>query len=202
LANQYGLTEISDEARNSILEHYKAGIGIDTMVKQGLSPYGHALTTRIIKESKVPRMPVGNQVKYKPKCPDNKVCPSCGEEKPKEAFGSHAWNKDGLRSQCKVCRTEQERPGQLKRKYGITPEQYDKMYQDQKGLCACCGQPETAIHWKGRKRTLAVDHDHVTGQVRQLICHRCNVVIGLTKENPDLCELLRSYILKHKERQG
>jgi hypothetical protein len=199
MPNQHCLTEISEEDRESILEYYKTGIGVDTLVKRGLSPYGHVVTQRVIRESKIPKMPRGNQVHYKPKCPDNKVCPRCKLEKPKEAFGTHCTNKDGLRSHCRKCRTEMERPGGIRRHHGISLEDYDMMFAKQKGLCACCGKPETSKKRKDRC-SLSIDHDHKTGKVRQLLCHRCNVVLGLVYENPTLCELLRSYILKHKER--
>lgn len=197
MGNQHQLTEIPEDIRNSVIDAYKTGIGINILVKT--QPIGRDLIRRILRESKMPRMPVGRQVKFKPICPDKKVCPVCSLEKDKEDFGPSS-RKDGLRSQCKTCRSEKERPGRIRRQYGITTEDCDKIFQSQNGLCACCGQPETAVHWKGKKRTLAIDHDHVTGKVRQLICHRCNIVIGLVKENPDICELVRNYILNHQER--
>ncbi len=125
------------------------------------------------------------------------MCPVCGIEKDKDEFGVHTCCKDGLRAQCKSCRSELERPGNLKRKYGITAETYDTMWKSQSGLCACCGRPEKALHWKGKKRMLAINHDHVTGQVRQLICHRCNIMLGLAKESPEILRQLADYIARH-----
>lgn len=142
---------------------------------------------------------MGRVVKYKPSSPDRKVCPVCGVEKDKEAFGKHNSRKDGLRAQCKTCRVELERPGSLKRLYGISAEDYAEMHKAQKGLCACCGQAESAMHWKGKKRVLAIDHNHTTGKVRQLICHRCNIILGLAKENPMLLDNIKNYIAKHTE---
>jgi hypothetical protein len=196
MANQYCLTEIPDDERQHVVELYKTGIGIDTIVKRGLSPYGHVVTARIIRESKIPRMPRGNQIKYQPQCPNNKVCSCCGDEKSKERFSPYKTATDGLRGQCKECRVETERRNQLKRNYGITQQVYEEMYTQQRGLCACCGQPETSRRRKDRG-SLSIDHDHRTGKVRQLLCHRCNVTLGLVKENSDLCELLRQYILTH-----
>ena len=125
------------------------------------------------------------------------MCPVCGIEKDKKEFGVHTSQKDGLRAQCKQCRAELERPGSIKRKYGISIGVYDAMHKSQSGLCACCGQPETALHWKGKRRVLAIDHDHKTGQVRQLICHRCNIILGLAKEDPETLRQLANYMTRH-----
>lgn len=66
------------------------------------------------------------------------------------------------------------REAALKRKYGITVEQWDRMYTLQKGRCPVCTRP---VHKPGNasgKRAAAVDHDHKTGRVRGLTCYRCN----------------------------
>jgi hypothetical protein len=58
-----------------------------------------------------------------------------------------------------------------KSKYGITPEQYDAMVLSQEGRCGICECPltETGTH---------LDHSHVTGKVRGILCNRCNVGLG------------------------
>lgn len=84
----------------------------------------------------------------------------------------------------------------LKRHYGITLEQYAKMYKKQNGVCAICNKPETA---KG-KEFLAVDHDHTTNQIRQLLCGNCNKGLGLFLESPELLIKAITYMLKHKNR--
>lgn len=59
--------------------------------------------------------------------------------------------------------------------YGITIERYDAMYEAQEGRCAiCCDHHEPYV--------LRVDHNHVTKQVRGLLCHPCNAAIGFFKE--------------------
>jgi hypothetical protein len=57
------------------------------------------------------------------------------------------------------------------RKFGVTPEQYEAMWQAQDGRCAIC------MNREGRRR-FAVDHDHNTNVVRALLCSRCNDAIG------------------------
>lgn len=64
------------------------------------------------------------------------------------------------------------------KKFGITPEQYDQMLHEQQGVCAACGKAETHRNQFGVCR-LAVDHNHDTGQVRGLLCGRCNRALGL-----------------------
>lgn len=66
-------------------------------------------------------------------------------------------------------------------KYGITIEDYERMFSSQKGVCAVCGNPETAKN----KTHLAVDHNHTTGAVRMLLCWKCNRDLG-TYENRKL----------------
>ena len=57
----------------------------------------------------------------------------------------------------------------LKRKYGITEEQYDYLLRKQEFRCGVCGRPSV-----GFKSRLCVDHDHSTGEVRGLLCNYCN----------------------------
>ena len=59
----------------------------------------------------------------------------------------------------------------LRRKFGITLAEYDRMHQQQDGLCAICRRPERAVHARtGRLKSLAVDHNHTTGKIRGLLC--------------------------------
>lgn len=61
----------------------------------------------------------------------------------------------------------------LKRLYGITLDDYNKMFATQNGCCIICGQHQTK-----KERSLAVDHDHLTGNVRALLCGGCNTQLG------------------------
>lgn len=69
----------------------------------------------------------------------------------------------------------------LKRLYGITLEDYNRLLTEQNSCCAICNLHETAHN--GR---LHVDHCHTTGKVRGLLCHGCNTGIGLFKESEDI----------------
>lgn len=72
----------------------------------------------------------------------------------------------------------------LKRFYNLTLEQYDAMLEKQGGVCGICGKPETMV-LRNNVSMLTVDHDHVTGQIRGLLCHRCNRGIGLFRDDPE-----------------
>ena len=89
----------------------------------------------------------------------------------------------------------------LKAGYGISLDQYDKMFQEQNGVCAICGKKETSINQYGVKR-LAVDHDHKTGKIRGLLCFKCNVIIGHLGEDWVLTKKITEYIHKHNGEGG
>lgn len=82
-----------------------------------------------------------------------------------------------------------------KNKYGLSPEEYLRMLVEQDHLCAICGNPETR-QIKGKLTSLSVDHDHKTGKVRQLLCNRCNVILGKLKENINVSRAITEYLLK------
>jgi hypothetical protein len=72
----------------------------------------------------------------------------------------------------------------LKERYGITPEKYTELLVVQEGRCAICGNKETARHNRSNEiQKLAVDHCHVTGKVRGLLCQDCNR--GISKFHED-----------------
>jgi len=88
----------------------------------------------------------------------------------------------------------------LKRKYGLSAEQYLAMLAQQGGCCAICGKPETA-RWRGTLCRLSVDHDHTTGEIRGLTCRRCNSILGLAKDDKSILTRAIQYLQKHRRRQ-
>jgi hypothetical protein len=128
-----------------------------------------------------------------------KTCCQCGFTKNVTEFSLHADTHDGIQPACKECNNKRGKNQRLQRKFGITEAEYNEMLESQGGVCAICGQPETRTKF-GKPTLLAVDHNHKTGKVRQLICFRCNVVIGRIEENPILCDKIRAYLVQHNGR--
>lgn len=90
-----------------------------------------------------------------------------------------------------------QRHSNLQRIYGITLPEYERMWAEQEGLCAICGYPETGTHNRGKvtvELSLAVDHDHRTGAIRGLLCHKCNKAIGLFDDDPGLLRAAAAYV--------
>jgi hypothetical protein len=79
----------------------------------------------------------------------------------------------------------------LAHNYALTIEGYNILFVVQNGCCAICGD-----HQNNMKRKLSVDHNHITGEVRGLLCHKCNVAIGLMKDNVDTLANAIKYLLK------
>ena len=75
---------------------------------------------------------------------------------------------------------ERVEAARLQRLYGLSLAEKEKMLAAQGGVCACCGSTNDGYR---RSSTLAVDHDHNTGQIRGLLCHACNLGIGNLGDN-------------------
>jgi hypothetical protein len=140
-----------------------------------------------------------------------KKCTKCREEKELiiENFPPRKDTKDGFRSECRECRKLRNREaygptykkknqaGHRRRKYGITTEKYNTVLDKQKGVCAICGTKEKRSI-RGAEPELSVDHDHKTGEIRGLLCHRCNSGLGLFQED---LRILRRAVRYLKERK-
>lgn len=75
--------------------------------------------------------------------------------------------------------------------YGLTPEEYEKMLENQGGVCAICQSPHPRM--KNAKR-LYVDHCHETGTVRGLLCHQCNAMLGHSGDSPETLRKAAIYL--------
>jgi hypothetical protein len=82
-------------------------------------------------------------------------------------------------------RTEKQhktREHQLRRDYDLTTEEFYEMIRDQDYKCLICNEffePTLINHGK----TPCVDHDHKTGKVRGILCHKCNLGLGYFDDN-------------------
>jgi len=152
--------------------------------------------------------------------PKTKKCSKCGEVKAVAGFSKNKVNKDGLCYWCKKCQAEYRAKPEvkkrmagygaewghkwytkpenkkrvserdLKRKYGITQEQWDKMFADQNYCCASC--QNNVSNGKG----WVVDHSHKTGKVRGILCDSCNKMLGHAKDSPPILQLGAAYLEK------
>ena len=79
----------------------------------------------------------------------------------------------------------------IQREYGLSMDAYESMFKGQGEVCAACGSNDWS-HSRGK--CPVVDHDHNTGDVRGILCHRCNVAIGLLRDDPRVARLLAEYL--------
>lgn len=144
-----------------------------------------------------------------------RTCTMCQAEKPLSDFGQRG-ERDGTplyKSRCKACEAERAREwyynnkergdansrrSRLNARFGITPEEYERLLADQGGVCAICANPERTER-DGKPMRLSVDHCHTTGKVRGLLCHGCNRSIGLFGEDVDLMEKAAQYLERHRD---
>ena len=137
-----------------------------------------------------------------------KLCSKCGVEKDLSEFSPHPRGIYKKQPQCKKCRaamsTEYKRKrlendkdfnrkNNLKQNYGITLDEYNKMYENQKGCCKICGE-----HQESFSVTLAVDHCHTTGKVRGLLCRSCNTALGSFRDNITNLQSAIDYLKEHQ----
>lgn len=90
----------------------------------------------------------------------------------------------------KKAQREKSHATHIGKTYGITSEEYQKILDFQGGACAICQRA------KGISKRLAVDHDHVTGAVRMLLCTKCNRMLGHLRDDPEAFERA-AYCLRH-----
>jgi hypothetical protein len=77
----------------------------------------------------------------------------------------------------------------LSKNYGITEDEYKRLFDQQHGVCAICGRTET-----GKHGYLCVDHDHKTNKIRGLLCYRCNAALGQVNDNASILEKMIVYL--------
>jgi hypothetical protein len=88
--------------------------------------------------------------------------------------------------------SEKSRRYNLSRNYGLSVPDFEGMLRVQRSRCAICGSLPDGPHG-----VLVVDHDHMTGHVRQLLCNNCNMAVGLLRDDPIRAAELAAYLLRH-----
>ena len=77
-------------------------------------------------------------------------------------------------------------------------ETYESLFEQQSGVCAICGKPETRKTQTGGVSSLAVDHDHKTGAIRGLLCMTCNNALGHFYDSIELLENAIRYLKREQ----
>lgn len=89
-----------------------------------------------------------------------------------------------------------QRKTHWKIKYGLTWGGYLEILKSQGGKCGICGSPDPgqSTSVAGMAGNFPVDHDHLTNQVRGLLCHKCNLGLGLFGDDPEMLLKAISYL--------
>lgn len=141
---------------------------------------------------------------------NDKICRKCKEAKPLAMFSKGGKSTpDGLAGWCKPCMKsyaadyykkntakmrESARASGLRCYFNLSVEDYENMYRAQNGVCAICSK----LCISGRR--LAVDHDHATGQIRGLLCYRCNSGLGYFKDSLENLSSAIDYLTRASEK--
>lgn len=111
-----------------------------------------------------------------------KAC-KCGATDPRVFSKKSRW--------CRACVREAVRDHRY-RKLGVSRDEYLAVLQGQLGACAICGKNEQPV--EGGRRGLHLDHDHVTGKRRGVLCSKCNQLLGWVKDSVEHLELAIAYL--------
>lgn len=127
------------------------------------------------------------------------------KERPVGDFYRRKASKDGLSNRCKYCESKVHqayykkkrvkkihRKSKLRLNYNLTIEDFNRMFRDQGGACAVCSK--TGVK-------LVVDHDHVSGVPRELLCSSCNTGLGFFGDDVDIMQRAINYLVKHGQNQ-
>lgn len=130
-----------------------------------------------------------------------KTCRKCKQHKEVSSFGKRGGKPHLYRSECRSCESQRTRINyakqpkfiqeknhlsRIKLLYGLSNVEYYQLVQKQDNKCAIC----LSTH----KNRLNVDHDHMSGHVRGLLCPSCNRGLGYFKDRLDLLELAIDYL--------
>ena len=140
---------------------------------------------------------------------ERNICKKCGIAKEKKEFGKDAAKAKGITEWCKVCKSayrtknrkdnpeawkKRDLKSDLKKLYGMSVETYEFMRLRQNGRCACCGEHESKF-----KRRLNVDHCHQSGEIRSLLCQKCNPGLGYFDDSVKKLQMAITYLKKFKK---
>lgn len=144
-----------------------------------------------------------------PKDAPDKKCIGCQEIKKASSF-YYNWKQEEFTARCKPCHAESSRKlyankskfrvlqndAYYRRHYGITLLEVEELKQKANHQCQICS---SEFSEKNKPR---VDHCHSTGKIRGLLCHKCNVALGLLQDSSKLLRKAASYVSKTSKRKN
>ncbi len=131
--------------------------------------------------------------------PNTKVCSKCNLKQDLSSFIEKEYKtKEGISSciynVCKSCDNKRNKISRLK-EFSLDESFYNLLLLLQSNKCLICHEEEPKIDKRtGKRRNLAIDHDHNTGRFRGLLCSRCNIGLGLFKENINILKAALYYL--------
>jgi hypothetical protein len=152
-----------------------------------------------------------------------KTCNKCGIIKPLTEFHTKKGTKDGKHYSCATCEnarkkkyeytTDQWKEYRLKKKFGLTLDDYNSMLVSQNSCCAICQThiseyvsqcdgSKSVFAQRKSKQNFSVDHCHNTGKIRGLLCYNCNLLLGNAKDKINLLTSAIDYLKRHQEEAG
>lgn len=136
-----------------------------------------------------------------------KACYRCNIVRNLSEFYKSKRSKDGRQGYCKFCsnldsseraaalspeekavKADYLKEYHLRKKYGISPDQWERMLEDQENRCAICKRPGDKWH---------TDHNHLTKKLREILCQSCNHLLGNAQDEIQVLENAIAYLRKH-----
>jgi len=115
-----------------------------------------------------------------------KICSLCGKSKPLVEFHKSEWNLDGYDHRCRSCNLLR-RLHKTIASHGLTWDDHQAMLAQQHFACLICLRSQDEV-------SLGIDHDHVTGKVRGLLCRACNSALGQFRDDAVVLRRAADYV--------
>ena len=168
-----------------------------TGIKSGLASWCKECSSIVAKNKRKPITEARLEAKARFNSTEGyRTCTKCDIEQPIANFRRCGGSKNSRRSDCKTCTDKINKPARrerhLQKFYGLSVKDYEDMVLSQNNLCAICGSSEPHVG-----ASLAVDHNHTTGKVRELLCSHCNLLLGHAKDSVDILKVAIQYLIKH-----
>ena len=125
-------------------------------------------------------------IEYLPTGTNHQRCSECSRKRYRAADKERYARLGGKKNKKQ---TEKQRVSRILRKYNLTEDQFNQLFEEQQGKCAICGKHQVEL-----SRSLAIDHCHTSGTVRGLLCMKCNLMLGYAEDNVEVLLAAISYL--------